>query len=220
MTIPSNPLETMLAHILALRPAGTVDVQRFSVEMYRLLALGQPVDPAQLGRILDVSADAVLRRLADWPALVQRDPEGRVTGWGGLGLEPTPHRFEVAGRTLYTWCAWDALFIPEILGRSARVVSRCPQTGAIVQLELSPGGIPHASPPGLVVTFPPVDPRALRADVLGSFCCEVHFFSSADAGRAWAATRPGVVLVSVEEAWQLGRRKNAEQFNLAGLPIA
>jgi hypothetical protein len=24
------------------------------------------------------------------------------------------HRFEVDGRALSTWCAWDSLFIPEI----------------------------------------------------------------------------------------------------------
>ena len=40
------------------------------------------------------------------------------------------HRFEVAGRTLYTWCAWDSLFLPQILGQEAEVESTCPLTAA------------------------------------------------------------------------------------------
>jgi alkylmercury lyase len=39
------------------------------------------------------------------------------------------HRFEINGLTLWTWCAWDSLFIPEILAQTARVASRDPETG-------------------------------------------------------------------------------------------
>jgi alkylmercury lyase len=30
-------------------------------------------------------------------------------------------------RTLWTWCAWDSLFLPEILGHPARVTSPDPE---------------------------------------------------------------------------------------------
>jgi hypothetical protein len=43
------------------------------------------------------------------------------------------HRFEVQGRTLWTWCG-GSLFIPEILGRSAHVTSADPENGEIVNL--------------------------------------------------------------------------------------
>jgi hypothetical protein len=36
------------------------------------------------------------------------DAHGRVVFGSGLTLRPNPHRFEVDGRTLYTWCALDA----------------------------------------------------------------------------------------------------------------
>ncbi len=36
----------------------------------------------------------------------------------GLAIAETKHRLEVDGRALYTWCAWDSLFLPEILQRT------------------------------------------------------------------------------------------------------
>ena len=62
-------------------------------------------------------------------AFIDRDRERRVLGFGGLATMPMHHRFEVDGRELSTWCAWDSLFIPEILGRSARVASLDPENG-------------------------------------------------------------------------------------------
>lgn len=41
------------------------------------------------------------------------DSHGRILGRGDL--VPTPHRFELAGQTLYTWCALDTLIFPTIL---------------------------------------------------------------------------------------------------------
>lgn len=52
-------------------------------------------------------------------SFVYPDGEGRVLGFGGLTVAPMHHRFEVGGRILWTWCAWDSLFIPGTLGRQA-----------------------------------------------------------------------------------------------------
>ena len=142
-----------------LRPFSPEE-QRAAVALYRELAKGKAVDADQLGRALGVSA-------ADAQALLQRDPmkcfgyaddQGRVLGFGGLAVAPMHHRFEVEGRTLWTWCAWDSLFIPEILGRSARVTSPDPETGEIVRLIVTPDRVELVVPDGTVVSF--IQPEA------------------------------------------------------------
>jgi hypothetical protein len=57
-----------------------------------------------------------LARLPD----TEYDETGRIIGYG-ITLDPTPHRFEVDGRRLYTWCALDTLIFPAVLCRAARV---------------------------------------------------------------------------------------------------
>src|SRR2546428_14027140 len=109
--------------------------QRVAVTLYRELAKGQPVDAAQVGRALGV-APAEARGFLNRDSIklfVYTDDEGRVLGFGGLAAAPMHHRLEGAGRTMWTWCAWDSLFIPEILGKRARVVSPDPDTGEVVQ---------------------------------------------------------------------------------------
>ena len=85
---------------------------------------------------------------------VELDDHGRVVAFSGLSLTPTAHRFTVAGRTLYTWCAWDTLFLPALLGQSARVESPCPITGTAVRLEVEPSGVRDVDPEEVWVSFP------------------------------------------------------------------
>ncbi len=48
---------------------------------------------------------------------------------------------------------------------------------------------------------------------MGSFCHHIFFFASAEAGSAWAAKHEGdTLLLTLEEAFALGKRFNAVQF--------
>jgi alkylmercury lyase len=98
-------------------PAFSPEEQRAAVTLYRELAKGQVVDAEQLARALDVSPAEGRALLArdSIKAFTYADDQGRVLGFGGLAVPQMQHRFEVDGRTLWTWCAWDSLFIPEIL---------------------------------------------------------------------------------------------------------
>jgi alkylmercury lyase len=125
-----------------LRPFSPEE-HRAAAALYRELAKGKAVDADQLGRALGISS-AESRALLQRDAIkcfVYPDDQGRVLGFGGLTAAPMHHRFEVEGRTLWTWCAWDSLFIPEILGRSARVASADPDTGEMVRLVVTPDRI-------------------------------------------------------------------------------
>jgi alkylmercury lyase len=110
-----------------------------------------------------VEVRAALRQVGgvDW------DEHGRVVGVG-LTLRPTPHRFRLDGRTLYTWCALDALMFPALLGRPATVESPCRGTGEPVRVEVTPTAVGAANPPSAVVSF--VAPRDLAS--VRSVVCE------------------------------------------------
>jgi alkylmercury lyase len=116
----------------------------------------------------------------------------------------------INGNVRYTWCAWDTLFIPELLGVSARVESTCVATGESVSLTVHPGGIEAA--PHLSVSLVAPHRASALADIVGHFCCRVHFFSSEHAGQEWVAKHPGTIAATLHQAWQLGRRHNALRY--------
>ena len=98
---------------------------------------------ASLGRS-NAEIDAALAALPG--GSIESDGFGNVTEFGGPGLEPSPHRFTVRGKTLCTWFALDSLFIPEIFGEPVKIVSRAPLSGEEVRIELNENGTLEAQP--------------------------------------------------------------------------
>ena len=198
-------------------PLFSPEEQRAAVTLYRELAKGQAVDAAQLGRALGVPPTEGRALLArdSIRAFVYADDKGRVLGFGGLAAARMHHHFEVDGRTLWTWCAWDSLFIPEILGKPARVASSDPENGEVVRLLVLPDRIESAEPADAVVSLLLPDAHDFHtsaANVMAKFCHFVFFFTSRSSGESWMAKHPGTFLYSLDEAFALAKRLNAKNF--------
>jgi alkylmercury lyase len=198
-------------------PSFSLEEQRAALALYRELAKGEPVDAAGLARALDTSiaeARALLQRQSI-KSLTYTDDRGRILGFGGLATAPMHHRFEIDGRKLSTWCAWDSLFIPEILGRPARVTSPDPQSGETVRLTVTPNRIEWVEPSEIVISFVQPDPGIFgtsAANVMAKFCHFIFFFASRRSDEHWTAQNSGTFLYSLDEAFALAKRMNANKF--------
>ncbi len=182
-----------------------------ALTLLRLLAAGAPVSTEALVHECGAPAERVEQQLAGW-VNVERDENGRVVAFTGLSLRPTAHAFAVGGRTLFTWCAWDTLFLPELLQRAVRVDSTCHATGQPVSMTVTPQAVLNMRPAEAVVSL--VVPKSTD-DIRATFCCNVNFFASADVGQSWMARHPGGALLTVDQAHELGRRSNERFFTHA-----
>ena len=135
-----------------------------------------------------------------------------MIGFWGLAIPKMKHRFELDGARLHTWCAWDALFLPELLGKTARVESACATSGQSVRLTVSPAAVESADPVPLFVSFVAPDASRFEGDIIQRFCHYVHFVRSRDDGEAWVAKNPDTFLLTLDEAVELARLKNYAQF--------
>jgi alkylmercury lyase len=187
--------------------------QQVAVSLYRLLGEGQPVDLRRIAEATALPEAAVESIITKWPLF--RDDRGAVIGFGGLTVvDMPPHRLHVDGKTLSTWCAWDSLFIPGILGQPAAVESVCPVTNGRISLQVGPDGIRDVTPPGVVVSFLTPD-RTFDRDVIVNFCHFVHFFRETQAATQWTSRHPGTFLLSLDDAFALGQMTNSRNFGLA-----
>src|SRR5713101_9813225 len=85
--------------------------QHLSLELYRLLASGEPVRRELLAERLQVPIEIVDRTLNTWPGVFSNH-QGRIVGYWGLSLPAayaSPHRLVIEGVRLSAWCAWDTL---------------------------------------------------------------------------------------------------------------
>ena len=168
--------------------------------LIRLLSHGQPVSAAELAQASGRAREDVLS-LIQASSNVELDDAGRIVG-AGLSLRPTPHRLVADGRQLYAWCALDALMYPPLLGMVVQVESPCAATGEPVRLRISTADVEVVTPAEAVVSVvKPVDTLGVRQ----GFCNDVHFFRSAQTAIPWLKQHSGALLLSVTEAYHLGR---------------
>ncbi len=205
---------TLTEQLLRVFPLLDAEGERLSLALYRRLAEGAPVALPALAAELARPLVEVERRVAAWPG-VYYDGERRVIGYWGLTIRPMTHRLRVDGRELFAWCAWDTLFLPTVLGRTAEVSSVCRASGRPVRLTVSPRKVDSAEPGGLVVSFLVPEADAVRADVISSFCHHVHFFASAEVARPWLAENPQAFVLGLQDAHELGRRRTRARYPAA-----
>ncbi len=169
------------------------------------------VSPRAIADDAGIETEKAQRILDDWIG-VYSDEANRVIGFWGLSVGKMKHRFEVDGVQLYTWCAWDTLFLPELLGKSARVESICETSGEPVRLSVSPQRVESVDPGSVCISFLTPDSSRFQQDIVQNFCHYIHFFRSRKDGEAWIAKTPGTFILSLDEATELARRKNQLQF--------
>jgi hypothetical protein len=130
-----------LAGMLTLAmPRLSASEQRLALTLIRQLALGAPVGVSRLASAAELSEAQITNGLDHLPG-VFRDEGQRVVAFMGLTVvEMGHHRIHVEGRPLSAWCAWDTLFLPELLGKTAYVTSRSPTSDAEISLTVTPTG--------------------------------------------------------------------------------
>jgi alkylmercury lyase len=206
----TRTFEETSAAILALFPPFSKTEARVALTLYQLLVKGNPVSSESLASAARISFAEAERMLSVWPG-VYRDAGGRVIGYGGLTITETKHRIRFDDDARYTWCAWDTLFIPHLLGRTAQVESACSATGKPVLLTVHAHGVEPTTDPLFISLMAP-DAAKAGADIVRHFCCQVQFLSGERAGIQWVAKHPGTLLATLDQAWQLGRRHNAQRY--------
>ena len=182
------------------RPLDAI-TQRMLRVGYRALVEGAPVSIERLAQLAERPTMEISDLLAGLPGFARFDAEGRVVGLLGLSSHCSLHRFDAVGRVVSTWCAWDSLFIPRVLGMRSRVGSHCPITTRLIQLVVAPDGVCSVTPADVTVSFV----IGCESGVIGACCPDIHFLSSAQAANVWLTRHPGGVVLTLDEAWEMGR---------------
>ncbi len=191
------------------------DRSRLLIQTYRALAKGRPLTADQVNEIatdLDINQDEAHGFLKE---VTERDADDNIIGVIGLSLnEEWGHRFHVNGASLRNWCAWDSLFIAPLLKQTVTIESDSPETKEKIRVTVGLEGIEQSDPADAVVTVVALDAKkhdlsSLEA-VWGVFCHQVYFFASREEAQRWAAGRESIEILTVEEAYELGKQAFSE----------
>lgn len=136
--------------------------------------------------------------------------EGHMIG-NALTLQPTSHRLEVDGQTLYAWCALDTLFLPGLIGKSGEVRSVSPATGEPIHLKVSPSGVERVDPTATVLSvvvpgFSQACDPGQSSGANGAACSSMHFFATREEAADHLGPNTDVAILTVQEASMLAQR--------------
>lgn len=192
-------------NILALAIAKSTSWERmeYFLPLMRLLVNGEPISRAHLATALGRPVEEVTGALRQFEDVVF-DEEGRMVG-AGLSLLPTPYRFEVQGRALFTWCALDTLIFPAWLEQTAQVSAACPVTGTAIRLTVTKDRVEQFDPASSVISLRVAEELATCCTIRDAFCAYSQFFASREAASAWHAQHPDGSVLSIQEAFALGQ---------------
>ncbi len=172
-------------------------------QVVQQLAQGRPVSPLHLAGVLHRTADEVTAELSTHPEL-EYDANGNIVG-SGLTFVPTAYQVQMNDQRLFAWCALGALTNPLQLQLAARLLSRCPTTGRVIRLTVTPQQLVDLDPPDAVMSLALPSASACCHDLRGAFCHEIRFFSSPDAAATWQARSPGTLIFSLAEAYRVAQ---------------
>lgn len=190
---------------------------RVTIKTIQALAKGKPVSLDELARIWEMPLEQVQVVIEGAIAAgrVEIDSRGYLIG-GLLSLNPTAHRILMDDITVYAWCAYDAIYTPGVVGKTARIESQDPLTGELIQMNITPDGVEDVLPQGAVVSI-----VGANADMQGgpksARCSQMLFFESRESAHQWLRDRDGVSILTVEEAFEVARELQIEPARRLGL---
>ncbi len=117
-------------------------------------------------------------------------------------------------RTLFAWCAFDILTYPVELHLSARITSRCPVTGRSIRLTVTPEQVLDLDPPEAQVSLVVDVAAECCSNVREDVCTYGHFFPSREVATQWQTAHPEALILTVEEAYQVGRLVEASRAKI------
>jgi alkylmercury lyase len=181
-----------------------------TVRTVRLLANGKPISVEQLADSWEMplkQVKAILEQARG--GSLEVDEDGLLVGASGLSQNPTPHRMNIDGQTLYAWCAFDSIFLPGFLGKTVRVESEDLVNGQIIRLTISSEGITELYPSTVMLTLSVlgVSGSSSRVGPESEVCGQINYFTSRESAEQWAKAYPELVILTVEEAYELARRQ-------------
>jgi len=179
--------------------------------VYQQLSLGEPLHQEHLAELLEQAPDTVREKLKKWGSVFYNEAND-IIGFLGITVNETPHHMLMNEKKCYAWCAWDTLFIPELIGATVQITSVCATTNEIIILTVSPQSI-HPTQTDIWVSFLLPDKKSVQENVSTSFCHFVHFFNSKEAGETWTNQHNNIFLLSLNEAFEVGKKVNAARFS-------
>jgi len=193
-------------------PALSRSEQNLALTLYLQLAKGQAVQIDSLATLVSLRPEQVLSKLKHWPG-VFFNKDQCVIGFWGLSVQKMNYLMKMPNSICYAWCAWDTLFIPQLIKQIIEVTSVCPISSQSIQLQIFPTEVLCTEKNKPLVSFVQPDRKKLENNIIQSFCHSVYFLSNRAAAEKWILEYPNSILLTLSQAFEIGQQVNQQRYS-------
>ena len=155
---------------------------------FSLLALGRPLAPDDIAGSLSLAVERV--RAALRYRTIGTDASGHLVELFGFMLQPSWHRVDIEGRSMFACCALVAHTIPVLTEEPVRIVSVDPLSRGVVEIAVDRDGISSVKPREARATLPVSEGPWPAENVARHFCSHTRHFPTRDRAEAFATKDP------------------------------
>lgn len=202
-----NRLQTTIDSLESLLPKQSKQERFLSKVLYQKLAKGEPVSVSSIATIMRNTEAIVLELLEKLP-YVEFNGSHQVVAYRGVTLKPTQHKVVVNNTAIYTWCAFDSLFLLDLLSEDASIQSSCAQCKKSIKLSSVENNPSCLSNSEVKMSFVIPLQANYESGLQSSFCCKVHFFCDEFCGNKWIENNDDIQLFSMADSLAIAEARN------------
>ena len=143
-------------------------------------------------------------------AYVEYSATGEILAYRGVTLNQTKHYVFHNNVKIYTWCAFDTLFLADLLVEPVSIFSNCPACGKAISCKVTDRNLISSKDSDIVMSFIIPDKVDFCEDLQNAFCCKVYFFCNQQCGSEWINLSPEIALFNLAESLVIAQERNRQ----------
>jgi alkylmercury lyase len=202
-------LQSTVQQLQKLLPNLKKEKRQISKFIYQKLALGKSVPIETIANELQIPIQDIQVHLKQM-AYVEYNAIGEISAYRGVTLNQTKHCVFHNNVKIFTWCAFDTLFLADLLVEPVSISSNCPACGKTIACKVTDRNLTSSKDSDIVMSFIIPDKVDYCEDLQNAFCCKVHFFCNLQCGSEWINLSPEIDFFDLEKSLVIAQERNRQ----------
>ena len=202
-----NNLQSTIEQLRNLLPDLKTEERQISKILYQKLALGKSVSIETISNELQKSIQDIQDYLNQME-YVEYNVTNEISAYRGVTLRQTTHCVFHNAFKVFTWCAFDTLFLADLLDKPVKITSNCPTCNKAITINKPDRDHKSLKETNTVMSFIIPDKVDYCEDLQSAFCCKVHFFCNGQCGSEWINLSSEIGFFNLEESIVIAEERN------------
>jgi alkylmercury lyase len=202
-------LQSIVQQLQKLLPKLKKEERQIAKFLYQKLALGRSVAIETIANELQNPMQQIQDYLEQM-AYVEYNAVGEISAYRGVTLNQTNHYVFHNKSKICTWCAFDTLFLADLLVKPVCISSNCPTCCKAIAFTVTDQDLTSLNDTGIVMSFTFPNKIDYCEDLQNAFCSRVHFFCNEQCGSDWEDLSAEIDFFDLVEALEISRERNRQ----------